>query len=636
MKKTLSIFLVAAMLLCMMPVFGIFAAEADYSTIDSADEFVAFAEAVNAGTAGITGGQTITVTKDLDMTGKTYTPIKDANFSIDFGGHTISNLNVTIEEGTWQTSGNDLGNAAGMLAHKISSHNGADANVFENVTLKNCSLTVKGNAAVNVGVIGTADRGILTNVTLDNVTIKSECSGRAAALIGYTWWETSGARTVVADLKSVTIDAPAANVGALYGRVGQAASDPLIMVVEKVSGSVTVANSVNEIDTSALAFEVAANGFDTTTNAGAITLTVTDNGADGRVDTSVFKEGFLTIDDADEFVEFAKTVNKYGSAFMDGATMTVAADLDLSGKDYTPIIKLDDVTIDFGGKTVSGIDVTSSDTLAGLLITETSNVTIKNLTVKDSKLTVTGTPAQGGKVGVIVAKASNSTVDNRTVKDVTVVINGSYGDVGAVGRPEGSTVSNNTVDGLKVEVAANAAIVNVGAIAGEPADATTITDNTVNSISLAVDATGTCRNLGGLIGCTWNNTLTLTNNEVKSIEVTTGYATNGGVFIGQLNSIGTEDGNTKADALADVQDHGQEYVDGIAGESFALGTVPSADTDTDTGNDNTGDTNTGDTNKPSTDDKPAKTGDAMVVAVALAVIALAGVAVVSKKRQSAE
>lgn len=96
MKKTLSIILVSIMLLCMIPVFGIFADEAaDVTTIATAEEYLAFVASVNSGT--FTGKQ-VEVTADIDLTDKEYVPINSLNgVVIDFKGHTLSGINYTNE-----------------------------------------------------------------------------------------------------------------------------------------------------------------------------------------------------------------------------------------------------------------------------------------------------------------------------------------------------------------------------------------------------------------------------------------------------------------------------------------------------------------------------------------------------------
>jgi hypothetical protein len=206
MKKTLSFVLVAAMLLCMIPAFSLFAGELDLTTIDTPDELVALAEAANAAGRDYRRGETVKVTADLDMTGKNYTPINKGIFTLDFQGHTLSNLNVTVE---------NPGGDVGLLAHRLENNNANG--LITNVKIKNCSLTVKGNASSNVGIVGYADRANVTNVEIDGFTINHEGAGNVGVLKGAKAWGFDS--NISATMKNVVIDAPYANVAVVCGKV---------------------------------------------------------------------------------------------------------------------------------------------------------------------------------------------------------------------------------------------------------------------------------------------------------------------------------------------------------------------------------------------------------------------------------
>lgn len=550
MKKILSLILVSSMLLCMMPAFGSFA-DAGVVQIATADDLVEFANAAASNNA--VNGQ---LTADIDMKGVAWTPIATYSGTLDGNGKTISNLSVSVDAAGWTSAW--TGNNAGLLVNFLKGYIG-------NLTLKDCSLTVTGDGAVNAGVVGGADRGHVSDITLNNVTIKSESNGLVGSLIGYTGWDHGIYTDVAATLTNVTIDAPGATVGVLFGRVGQSAGDDIKMTLTAVSGNVTVEASKNAVSNTTYAGELglAADDadYDVTTNAASLNVTVTDNGAEDRIDPSTLKDGFLTIDSAAEFVAFAKAINKYGSDFMAGSTVNVTADINLADTDYVPMTNLKNVTIDFNNKTVSGIDVTTPNQYAGLIADEMTGGAIQNLTLKNGKLTTTGSFAQSGRVGTVVGRASGSTVENCTVDGVVLNVNGNTGNVGGIiGMPyDNATVSSNTVKSVDVIVAnvSNEVIVNLGGIAGEPA-AAVLDGNTVESFDIV--ANGYVRNVGGIAGCTWNNNPTLTNNTVNGITYA-GAAGRLGAFIGQKQSVKAEEGNTKG-ASVTAPDAGSAWENG--------------------------------------------------------------------------
>lgn len=117
--------------------------------------------------ANLKAGETIYIVNDIDMTGKTVTPVTgNKSFTMLGNGHTIKNLNSTER--------------ALFVAHS-----GSAAYTFEDVVLENCSVDSATNyAALFVGDGDTSDAITIKNCVVKNCTVKS--AKYAAAFIGYT------------------------------------------------------------------------------------------------------------------------------------------------------------------------------------------------------------------------------------------------------------------------------------------------------------------------------------------------------------------------------------------------------------------------------------------------------------------
>jgi len=160
MKKTLSIILAVLLMLCTVPAFCVFAAEDEFATIDSPEEFAAFTKALNDGSYAPSGIPTILVTTDLDMRNITdFQPINKLELvDIDFQGHTIYNLVATASS--------TEGGKSGMIAH-----NSLHRSIYD-VNLYNCMFISNGFERAAL-VVGGFDRGGVTGVNVENCTVKA-------------------------------------------------------------------------------------------------------------------------------------------------------------------------------------------------------------------------------------------------------------------------------------------------------------------------------------------------------------------------------------------------------------------------------------------------------------------------------
>jgi len=212
MKKTLTIMLAVLLMICMVPTFSAFAANEDFETIDTPEEFDAFTKAVNAGTYTPTG--VVTITADLDMRNITdFQPINSLNFDLDFQDHTIYNLVVTTTGHGAKVNEYD----AACIAHRIS---GA---WIENLYMYNCKL-IASNVNRAAMVAGDFNNGGFNNIHVENCTLQvehtPEANGQYAcgAVVAYNY----GIIDIEVSVKNVRLESETADtfcsvIGCVYG-----------------------------------------------------------------------------------------------------------------------------------------------------------------------------------------------------------------------------------------------------------------------------------------------------------------------------------------------------------------------------------------------------------------------------------
>lgn len=229
MKKTLTIMLAVLLMICTVPTFSAFAANEDFETIDTPEEFDAFTKAVNAGTYTPSG--VVTITADLDMRNITdFQPINNlTGFDLDFQNHTIYNLVVTTTGNGVKVNEYD----AAIIAHRISGawienlylynckliannvnraamvagdfNNGG----FNNIHVENCTLQVEHNLEANgqyaCGAIVAYNYGIIgTNVTVKNVLLESETAKVFSSVIGCVYGSNADVCVSSINIENVT------------------------------------------------------------------------------------------------------------------------------------------------------------------------------------------------------------------------------------------------------------------------------------------------------------------------------------------------------------------------------------------------------------------------------------------------
>ncbi len=157
-------------------------------------------------------------------------------------------------------------------------------------------------------------------------------------------------------------------------------------------------------------------------------------------------QGNYTVTSAEGLKNLAKLVNEQWNL---GINITLTADIDLSGIDWTPIGKDDNKaytgTFDGNGKTITGLTVTGSYKYAGLFGDIDENGTVKNVVLEDVQIT---SDNSSGSVGG-VAGYSYGNIENCSVSGS---VSGNSTAGGVVGAQWGGSItgcsSSATVKGV--------------------------------------------------------------------------------------------------------------------------------------------------------------------------------------------
>ena len=241
---------------------------------------------------------------------------------------------------------------------------------------------------------------------------------------------------------------------------------------------------------------------------------------------TIESDGSYTVTSADGLMNIAKLVNGGKTDI----NITLTADIDLTGKDWTPIgTDYDNSykgTFDGGGHTITGLTVTTYDKYAGLFGWLNSAGTVKNVVMEGVQIT---NNHSSGFAGGVVGN-SWGTIENCSVSGS---VNGEVYVGGVVGKQTSGSMtgcsSSATVKGT----------VNVGGVAGESWGSMTAcyaTGNVTLEIYPGKDISG-----GGVVGFKGGN------------SVLACYAT------GNVNSKGSSTGNVHIGGL-----FGYKYATAIA------------------------------------------------------------------------
>ena len=178
---------------------------------------------------------------------------------------------------------------------------------------------------------------------------------------------------------------------------------------------------------------------------------------------TIESDGSYTVTSADGLMNIAKLVNGGKSDI----NITLDTDIDLTGKDWTPIgTDYDNSykgTFDGGGHTITGLTFTTNDEYAGLFGWLNRAGTVKNVVMEGVQ--ITSNQIYGGSIGGVVG-SSWGTIENCSVSGS---VSGTVYVGGVVGVQIGGSItgcsSSATVKGM----------VDVGGVAGQTNSSATLT-----------------------------------------------------------------------------------------------------------------------------------------------------------------
>ena len=235
---------------------------------------------------------------------------------------------------------------------------------------------------------------------------------------------------------------------------------------------------------------------------------------------TIESNGSYTVTSADGLMNIAKLVNGGKSDI----NITLDTDIDLTGKDWTPIgTDYDNSykgTFDGGGHTITGLTFTTNDEYAGLFGWLNKAGTVKNVVMEGVQ--ITSNQIYGGSIGGVVGY-SWGTIENCSVSGS---VSGTVYVGGVVGAQIGGSItgcsSSATVKGT----------VDVGGVAGQTNSSATLTacyatGNVTIEIAPKKNIAG-----GGLVGMNAGSSLLAcyATGNVTSTGSSTGYVHIGGLL----------------------------------------------------------------------------------------------------------
>ena len=236
---------------------------------------------------------------------------------------------------------------------------------------------------------------------------------------------------------------------------------------------------------------------------------------------TIESDGSYTVTSADGLMNIAKLVNGGKSDI----NITLDTDIDLTGKDWTPIgTDYDNSykgTFDGGGHTITGLTFTTNDEYAGLFGWLNRAGTVKNVVMEGVQ--ITSNQIYGGSIGGVVGSGWG-TIENCSVSGS---VSGTVYVGGVVGAQiDGSITgcsSSATVKGM----------VDVGGVAGQTNSSATLTAcYATGNVTLEIDPKKNIAG-GGLVGMNAGSSLLAcyATGNVTSTGSSTGYVHIGG-FLG--------------------------------------------------------------------------------------------------------
>ena len=518
MKKTLLVLSLVFVLVAALTV-GVFALgtnEAGVYEIASAEDLIAFRNMASFPNNGEKKAYTAVLTADIDMTGKEWTPFDRVIMNFDGQGHTISGITVTDTNATWER---------GLFANLIINGAGMHSTV-KNVIFKDCTMNLTaGGGSLSAGIVtGYADRAAIYVLELKNCVINLDGTATdllVGTIVGNALWGHNDFGTaavggkVDADCKITVAEGTTMSNPSFGGLVGGNTRDKLTLIRPEYKGTIEGVSDKGSFIGKASGGLLTILGYDI--KEGVNTYDNLYVSASGGVKALPY------VGTADELLEIIEIINldrKYG--------FYLTADIDMTGKAWTPITQNWLGVIEGNGHTISGLTLAYENAEAGnyglianvLSNGENCNGTINNLTIANSSLTVMLKEGASGNtfVGGVAGLSDRGHVDGITLKNVDVAVignpNAEVGVGGAIGKMQwnsqvGAIAVYNTTTDMDCSVlleAGDNGNAYAGGIVGRKANDNGYFKNCVNNAVVY-----SSYRAGGIAGAVWHSTNTFEN-----------------------------------------------------------------------------------------------------------------------------
>lgn len=588
-------------------------------TITNASELAWIAQTVNNGDN--LSQKNVVLANDIDLNNIEWTPIgtKDASFAgaFDGNGKTISNLTVNRPDDAFN----------GLFGRMITPGTIANVNIlnanvigYDEVAAvvgsayqgKVSGCNVSGNIVIeghyHVGGIAGYGYATITNCNVNGnagsyvkgTYLKADFEGDAVGgIIGYAAEKNNSENKIISEC-SVTIDVIGTRkVGGIVGQCGKDANvygctfkgnvsiDAPDTYIAGNTGKIMIGGIVGEltgtslfIKNSTVAEGSTVTGVDAKTTGATLggsrtagyVLTEENNTTTGVIVTPSEDLGYKEVDGGYEVYSvkgmqwLAEQVN--GGNNFSGKTVTLTADIDLDGIEWTPIgTNPDSTTLRFDGifdgnnKTISNLNVNTTvngvpSGLFGAVSGTVKNFTIEHATI--NSVNVQTNRSTGVAVGIGYPSAK---IQNVTVKDATI---NAFRQVGGIVGYLYGTVSGCTVDGLTIDAPLDSANDNgdkVGGIAGfMGGDSGICFGNKVANANIKA-----YRDVGGILGIIYKGSIdTFKDNTItdSTIEGTKDKNANAGAIVGRYEGTSAaeiDSSNTATDVTV-IPGGGNEVV----------------------------------------------------------------------------
>ena len=238
-------------------------------------------------------------------------------------------------------------------------------------------------------------------------------------------------------------------------------------------------------------------------------------------------QGNYTVTTADGLMNVAELVNGGKTDI----NITLDTDLDLTGKEWTPIGNYEKQytgTFNGGGHTITGLTVTGSDQYAGLFGRIGSGGTVKNVKLEGVKIE---SDNDMSSVGGVAGDSYDGNIENCSVSGSVSGNNGTAG--GVVGNQQ-----KGSITGCSSSATVNAGIAAGGVAGGTNIGASLTGCYATGDVTLVSNDIGTCY-AGGVVG---NNGSSSTLKACYAWGSVTGSKSSGTVYVGGVtgsNDLGT-------------------------------------------------------------------------------------------------